>query len=124
VWKLNIPTSVSSRWWRSQSIDFIDPAPEPRWVIWLGWCELWMAWDLQTGEPLEATPALAEKWRHDRARASDDDDQVARRCRHGHALPRQVALAGESASSSRRNSPTISSAAAKRRRRRATSRRG
>ena len=59
MWALKIPTSVSSRWWRSQSIDFLDGQ---QWVIWLGWCEQWMAWDMTTGEPIEATPAIAEKW--------------------------------------------------------------
>jgi hypothetical protein len=69
---MRVPTSVSSRSWRSQSIDFIDsPAGagaaagagnRGQYVIWLGWANRWLAWDVATGEAAAVTPAAQQRW--------------------------------------------------------------
>ena len=58
-----VPMTVSSMWWRGDSIDLLTELDgRPVLGVWLGTFQRWLAWDVSTGR--RADPAAADLARH------------------------------------------------------------
>ena len=80
--------TVSSRWWRSGSLRFLDTENDEL-AMWIDWLGRWYVWDLADGEPVVLTDKTIARW-NQRGRAwakeqfEDDSESggyVIRACR-------------------------------------------
>jgi hypothetical protein len=58
-----VELSVSSRWWRRDSVSFLDGEGQQTHVcLWLEWAGRWTAWDVATGDVVEGSPERVARW--------------------------------------------------------------
>lgn len=55
--------SISSRWWKKDSIHFFFPGREPEFFcLWLDWDQRWVGWSLSNGSLIQVSEKQASHW--------------------------------------------------------------